>query len=228
MIPQDSDVYIVTGAFGSGKTEFALNLAVHLKDSKPDVSLIDLDIVNMYFRSRHRADAMQSEFGVKVLSAHKGMEHADVPALNPAIESEIASPSITVLDLGGDHNGAVVLGRYKQILFKKKVSLIHVFNPYRPYADSVEKIQKLIAMLENTTELKTSLLMANPNLGPETSMEDITEQIPFIKEVAEKTALPAVLMREHKFNEIDFSPSFPIKRNMLLPYEKERGSAAFI
>ena len=45
-------IVIVTGNYGSGKTEVSVNLAVEKKTSGIDVRLADLDLVNPYFRSR--------------------------------------------------------------------------------------------------------------------------------------------------------------------------------
>lgn len=45
---------IVTGHYGTGKTEFAVNLALSLAAGEAQVMLADLDIVNPYFRSRER------------------------------------------------------------------------------------------------------------------------------------------------------------------------------
>ncbi|MEI3348767.1 MAG: P-loop NTPase [Dysosmobacter sp.] len=44
-------ITIVTGHYGTGKTEFAVNLALALARERPRVMLADLDIVNPYFRS---------------------------------------------------------------------------------------------------------------------------------------------------------------------------------
>ena len=45
---------IITGHYGTGKTEFAVNLALARAAEGADVMLADLDIVNPYFRSRER------------------------------------------------------------------------------------------------------------------------------------------------------------------------------
>ena len=45
---------LVAGHYGTGKTEFAVNLALALAGEGAQVSLADLDIVNPYFRSRER------------------------------------------------------------------------------------------------------------------------------------------------------------------------------
>jgi Mrp family chromosome partitioning ATPase len=42
---------VVTGHFGSGKTNFAVNLARFAAKEGRKVTIIDLDIVNPYFRA---------------------------------------------------------------------------------------------------------------------------------------------------------------------------------
>ncbi|HNS84842.1 MAG TPA: hypothetical protein PKI18_05655, partial [Candidatus Cloacimonas sp.] len=53
-----SHLYIIIGAYGSGKSEFSLHLARCFKAQGKDVVLADLDVVNPYFRSRE----MQEDF----------------------------------------------------------------------------------------------------------------------------------------------------------------------
>ena len=44
-------INIVTGHYGSGKTNFSANLAIKLAENCGKVTVVDLDIVNPYFRS---------------------------------------------------------------------------------------------------------------------------------------------------------------------------------
>ena len=53
----------VLGHYGSGKTEFSVNYAMHLKRSGVKTALLDLDIANPYFRSRER-QKMLEEMGI--------------------------------------------------------------------------------------------------------------------------------------------------------------------
>ena len=47
-------ITLITGHFGSGKTEFSVNLTVDLKKKFNKIAILDLDIANPYFRSRER------------------------------------------------------------------------------------------------------------------------------------------------------------------------------
>ena len=45
-------ITILVGHFGSGKSEFSINLAFDTVKSGKKTALIDLDIVNPYFRTK--------------------------------------------------------------------------------------------------------------------------------------------------------------------------------
>ena len=71
---------IVTGHYGTGKTEFAVNLALSLAAGEAQVMLADLDIVNPYFRSRERRQLLE-EAGIRLVSTSQACADADVPAI---------------------------------------------------------------------------------------------------------------------------------------------------
>ena len=48
----------IIGHYGSGKTEIAMNLAIALAQRDP-VTLVDLDIVNPYFRSAEHPQVLR-------------------------------------------------------------------------------------------------------------------------------------------------------------------------
>ena len=73
-------VSILTGHYGTGKTEVSVNLALALAAEGEQVMLADLDIVNPYFRSRERRPLLEKA-GVRVISSSQACSDADVPAL---------------------------------------------------------------------------------------------------------------------------------------------------
>ena len=77
-----SNIHIIVGHYGSGKTEFAVNYAIRRRESGSEVAIADLDIVNPYFRTRQQADMLE-EMGIRVVSSNLGNDwRLDIPALN--------------------------------------------------------------------------------------------------------------------------------------------------
>ena len=106
-------VSIITGHYGTGKTEFAVNLALAMAGEGTSVILADLDIVNPYFRSRERRSLLE-EAGVRLISSSQACSDADVPALPAELLTILEDRSLRgVLDIGGDPVGARVLARFQ-------------------------------------------------------------------------------------------------------------------
>ena len=106
-----SRMIVLTGNYGSGKTEIALHLAETFAE-KEKTTLVDLDIVNPYFRSGEKAEELRQK-GVRVLMPTFAMTTVDIPALPAEIQSVFESDADRVIfDVGGDDTGAAALGRY--------------------------------------------------------------------------------------------------------------------
>ena len=100
---------VLTGNYGSGKTELALNLALGFAAAGEKTTLVDLDIVNPYFRSGEKAEEMKAA-GVRMLMPTYAMTTVDIPALPAEIQSVFEAPSDRVIfDVGGDDTGAAAL-----------------------------------------------------------------------------------------------------------------------
>ena len=57
------EYWVLLGAFGSGKSELALNMSIAAAKKGP-CTLVDLDVINPYFRSRERQDALEKATGL--------------------------------------------------------------------------------------------------------------------------------------------------------------------
>lgn len=85
-------VNIFCGGFGSGKTEVAVNFSLRMRELGRRVSIADLDIVNLYFRSREVRDQLRGQ-GIEVLVPGGALANADLPIIIPEIKGAIEGQS---------------------------------------------------------------------------------------------------------------------------------------
>ena len=85
MWEKGSRIKILVGHYGSGKTEIALNMALEMKNHFDQVALVDLDIVNPFFRSAEQGDVLK-QAGVKLLAPTFALTGLDIPALPAEIQ----------------------------------------------------------------------------------------------------------------------------------------------
>ena len=98
-------VLIISGSYGSGKTEYAVNLAATSVDDGKPCMLVDLDVVKPYFRSRDVRDEFEKR-GIAVVAPEGHFSHADLPMLSPRVGGAIRQMERPViLDAGGDPAG---------------------------------------------------------------------------------------------------------------------------
>ena len=83
---ENRKIYLITGHYGSGKTNFAVNLALDQRKQGKTVTLVDLDIVNPYFRSADFS-VMLEKAGIKVVSPVYANSNLDIPALTGAVDA---------------------------------------------------------------------------------------------------------------------------------------------
>ncbi|MDR0918975.1 MAG: cobalamin biosynthesis protein CobQ, partial [Oscillospiraceae bacterium] len=115
--------YIITGHYGSGKTNIAVNLAIE-KSKETEVTVVDLDIVNYYFRTADFKELF-SKHNIKFQGISYANSNLDIPSIN--FELTENAKNTTVIDVGGDDEGAKVLGMFDF----KQYEMYYVFNMYR-------------------------------------------------------------------------------------------------
>jgi RecA/RadA recombinase len=186
---------VLVGNYGSGKTEIALNLAMEKAKTGP-AALVDLDIVNPYFRSGEKR-ALLEEAGVRVLMPTFATTTVDIPALPPEIQSVFDQPGEQVVfDVGGDDTGATALGRYAPFFSRERENtcVLYVVNVCRPLSRTAEDIQRLMERISFRSRMRPDVLVNNANLQGETLPKLLLEGQEVLSEVSQKTGIPIAMI----------------------------------
>ncbi|HNX38055.1 MAG TPA: hypothetical protein PL124_07945 [Candidatus Cloacimonadota bacterium] len=184
-----NELYIVIGAYGSGKSEYSIHLAQKLKSDGLDVVLVDMDVVNPYFRSREVRDEFAT-LGIEVVAPDGAFSHADLPMISPRIMGMIENRDKTViLDVGGDPAGCRTLGRFEERIKERGYQMQLVVNTMRPFTSSTAEILQMKDGLEFTSRLKVTELVCNTNLMEFTDQNVLEEGIAITQSVADLAGL---------------------------------------
>lgn len=189
----DAKYFVLVGNYGSGKTELSLALARRLRREREGrVALVDLDIVNPYFRSAEQSALLESE-GVEVLAPTFAMTTVDIPALPAQIMTVFeADFSAVVIDVGGDDTGAVALGAYAPYIapVRGQMLAMYVVNPFRPLSGTPEDICEMYGLIGARARLKPDWLVNNSNLQKLTTVNDLLEGAKIIQAASETLGVP--------------------------------------
>jgi len=182
------NITFLTGYYGSGKSELAINLA--LKERVDYV--IDLDVINPYFRTREQ-EVLLKEHGIEIISSDLDYKmHVDMPYISQRVFIPFHNKNKSAIyDLGGNDVGAKLLRQFEDYN-DQDIDLYLVVNVFREDSSSKEKIIELINKIEGAGGFKVTGLINNSNLLRETTLADISYGENIIKEVAEVIKLPIV------------------------------------
>lgn len=186
-----SRLIVVCGHFGSGKTNVSVALALAMKAAGKKVTLIDLDIVNPYFRAADSEELMHKN-GIKCINPQFANTNVDVPSLGAEVRSVFLDNdpnSIAIFDVGGD-NGAAALGQYKRDFDRLGYDMLCVVNKYRPLTDTPAAALEDLREIEYYARLKFTHIVNNSNLGGETDLDVVESSFEFADEVARLAELP--------------------------------------
>ncbi len=187
-------ITIISGHFGSGKTNVAVNLALELKKTKQDVAILDIDIVNPYFRTK---DSMHDliENGVRLICSEYANTNVDIPALPQQIYSVTDSLNTSfIIDVGGDDRGALALGRLApKIKEENDYDMYYVVNMFRPLTSDSKSAIEVMREIEFACKMKFTGIINNSNLGLETTEEDVLNSVEYATSVAKEAGLKVVL-----------------------------------
>lgn len=187
---KDKRIRIIIGHYGSGKTEFSLNYALKLNELGKKVAIADLDVVNLYFRSREKASLLE-EKGIKIIGASIKGNALDLPAISGEVLTPLQDKSYdTILDVGGDPAGARALGRYHEYFQEGQYDMFFVLNTNRPETKTVQKALEFIRQIEDTSRAKITGIVNNTHLLKSTTIEDVLKGYELSLELSELTSIP--------------------------------------
>ncbi len=183
--------FVFIGNYGSGKTELSISFALDFA-KKYRTALVDLDIVNPYFRSSEKKGLLQNA-GIKVIEPVFANKTIDSPSLPAEVASVFADGSERVIfDAGGDPVGATALGRYLGDFakFPGGVEALYVINCRRPLAGTADDILEMLAQIQGRARMRITGLINNTNLSIETTPGDLVFGQEIISAVSERSGIP--------------------------------------
>ena len=187
----DNNIYIVTGHYGSGKTNIAVNYAMYLAKMGRKVCIADLDIVNPYFRTKDSEEELKA-LGIDLISPQYANSNVDLPALPAESYRLVQDKSVFgIMDIGGDDRGAYALGRFKDFIKKENdYRMAFVANCYRPLTATVSDTVEIMREIEAASGMEFNCIVNNSHLGNETDAKTVLDSLDYINELCRVTGLP--------------------------------------
>lgn len=183
---------MLIGNFGSGKTELALNFAFNAAE-QGRTELIDLDMVNTYFRLSERRKIIE-ESKIRLVSPNYVSTNVETLSLPAEVYSAFHMDWDTVVfDAGGDSVGATALGRFFNdfnALEPGQLEVYNVVNIRRPMSSTANKIIDLMNDLMMNSRLQVTGIINNTNLAQETGPDELRDGYEILREVSDRTGIP--------------------------------------
>ena len=208
--------YAVLGHYGSGKTEFSVNYGIHLKNEGHDVTLLDMNIANPYFRSRERQKLLD-EKGIPIIFNCYGFDIAeDLPAISAQIRTPLEDPTMnTVVDIGGNDSGARIIKQFIKYFEGDDVERLLVVNGNRFETDTLEGILYHLHAIEDEIGLPITGIVNNTHMLAESTPEDVVKGHALCTELSEVTGIPIFLETCQR----KFEPALKDKGYKLFPID---------
>ena len=190
---QPKKIIVVTGHFGSGKTNFSVALALELAAKGEKVTVVDFDLVNPYFRTADFKEAFEKR-GIILRAPDYANTNVDIPSVQFDLGGLAAEEGYLIIDVGGDEDGAVALGRYSHVLNSYaetgELDMLGVVSFRRYLTRTSEEAEQFLRGIERASRMKLTHLVNNTNLGMETIPEMIAESLPLCEELSARMGLP--------------------------------------
>lgn len=189
---------IVYGHYGCGKTNFSINLALDFAEKGEKVTLVDLDIVNPYFRSSDYKSFL-SEKGIEVIAPKFAGSNLDTPSLSAEIYKVFDSNNRVIFDVGGDDAGAYALGRFASKIKECGYTALYVINKFRGFISTPTLANGVLKEIETACGIKADAIINNSHLQHSTTAEDILSSLEYGEDTSKLLNLPimAVTVPRH-------------------------------
>lgn len=185
------DIILICGHYGCGKTNLSLNLAARCAQAGEQVTVVDMDIVNPYFRASDYGPLLES-MGVELIAPGFAHSNVDLPSITAEMYSIFTRTGRIIIDVGGDDAGATALGRFSRRLAEKPYTMLYVVNQYRSQSQTAEETVELLHEIELASHLKAHAIVNNSHLMQFTTAQTVTDSFGYAEEIASLTGLPIV------------------------------------
>ena len=203
-------LHLIVGHFGSGKTEIALNEALHMagwqgsndldtltmqhqplpqSSAMPMSVLVDLDIINPMFRSTRAAPLLAAN-GVRLVHSPFALSSVDMPVVTREVAGALQSPLPVVVDVGGDDIGAVVLGQFAAQIQTIGYKMSYVINARRPFSGDAAQVTAMLQRIQQVSRLEVRELYNNTHMMEETTLEELLDGQALCESVADTFEVP--------------------------------------
>ncbi len=192
-------VTLFCGHYGSGKTNIAVNFALHLRKVGHPVAIADIDVVNPYFRTKDSQRELEAA-GVEVIALPFANTSVDLPSLPQEVYGLVQRrDKKVVMDIGGDDRGAYALGRYRPyILEENDFDNLFVVNFFRPLTRTAEEAYEVFREVEAAAGIPFTGIVNNSNIGPETKISDVINTKALAEELSKLSGVPVVMTTVEK------------------------------
>lgn len=218
-------IFAFVGNYGSGKTEVAVNFTLALSKAVKPVAIVDMDVVNPYFRCREAVAELEKE-GIETIFPKGEYFWADLPIILPEVKGVIERKNgHVVLDVGGEDMGARILASFDDSLKGADAEFFFVLNLSRPFTDNIKGCLQTFKLIEDAGKISLTGIVLNTHLIHETTTETIYRGYDEALKVSQQSGLPIrfIAIEEGVFANINtkaiHSPILPIKRIMRPPWE---------
>ncbi|HHU06232.1 MAG TPA: ParA family protein [Clostridiales bacterium] len=210
---------IICGHYGCGKTNLSLNLAIDAAKRGESVTLVDMDIVNPYFRSSEYIPLL-NEYGISVIAPSFANTTLDTPSLSAEIFRIFESDGTVIIDAGGDDSGSTALGSFSGRIGKIDYDMLYVINRYRPLASEPESASMILREIERASRLRATGVVNNSHLKEFTTQETILESLGFARETAATLGLPLMFTTAPKeiATQLNIERLYPIEIYVKTPW----------